>query len=782
LLSTALLIGTPHFSSAVAPLDETYKAIQADVRAKNLPDALAKIKQALEDKKLDPKDKARLLDMAGDAVLKQATPYKSAEDYFDNLKFSQQQYEQVKSYYDQILADDAIANSSKIKALNDLANAYIGSLDGQYLDKMDISPANEFVERALKLPNLTPTDQASALSNIGAMYARQARYADAVAAYEKVVALDINDGLKRRAWQAMANIQISQGNADGAIATAKAHGLDLVDIYKKLGQDDAAVAEITKTLDDATVSDAARWATFTKLPYFGWVSSLYPNKIRSNRQALLQLSQKYLPAFLQTDPNRATTFLPLVKAVPALRSDYYNGGYADPELLVWYAPLLLKAPKLSDKDYALVTTRYIDAMAALDVSKAVALAKDAAADPRLNAATQFWALLVNTALSGKNADTGKVIKAEKTLPEKDKAQAVLSAAQTALQAGNEDASRSLYASYEGLFAHSLTATIRSTFVQNAPFDVGSWMNSGLLQNKDITAKMDRPYGDNLEFLNLTDSSTTGRNAAATDKKDSGSTDTNLHTVFDAQGIHLFFDLHDTQAQEVLDGTIGGGSIEMYLAPGENQPYYTFIPNLPDGAIDTGPGYFITMYPNGRWRNPSTDDGTLKTNTHRTKDGFGLSLFLSWDLFYDKLPQNGTKWQFEAIRWTRSGGLSFAGSQSVHNRSSWGDIIFEGMTPEVLTAIKRGIIFDAVAQYKKAKKITQPVGHWADPELGDPAFFEAKVKPLYARLDAYAEKVNKEMTAADTETLFKEAVPDWMEINFRVEALRAQYLMAKLTEK
>jgi hypothetical protein len=156
--------------------------------------------------------------------------------------------------------------------------------------------------------------------------------------------------------------------------------------------------------------------------------------------------------------------------------------------------------------------------------------------------------------------------------------------------------------------------------------------------------------------------------------------------------------------------------------------------------------------------------------------------LSWDTFYDKLPHNGDKWQFEAFRWTRSGGFSFGGSESVHNRSSFGDIVFSGLTPERISAIKRAIVFKAVAKYRAAKGITQPVGNWADPETGDPAFYQTKVEPLLTTLDAYAGKANKDMSAADVETLFREAVPGWMELEYRVAALRAQYLKAKLLKE
>jgi hypothetical protein len=141
-----------------------------------------------------------------------------------------------------------------------------------------------------------------------------------------------------------------------------------------------------------------------------------------------------------------------------------------------------------------------------------------------------------------------------------------------------------------------------------------------------------------------------------------------------------------------------------------------------------------------------------------------------------------KWQFDSIRWTRSGGFSFGGSESVHNRSSWGDIVFSGLTPQNLNAIKRTIVYQAVDKYKKAKHIAKPVGNWADNEVGDPAFHNAKVQPLLTTLDSYVGRVTKDMTAADVDEIFEKAVPGWMEIEFKVAELRAQYLEEQMMAK
>jgi hypothetical protein len=67
-------------------------------------------------------------------------------------------------------------------------------------------------------------------------------------------------------------------------------------------------------------------------------------------------------------------------------------------------------------------------------------------------------------------------------------------------------------------------------------------------------------------------------------------------------------------------------------------------------------------------------------------------------------------------------------------------------------------------------------------LGDPAFYQSQVASLLARLDAYAARVSKDMTASDVETIFNEAVPGWMELEFQVAALRRQYLENQLFSK
>lgn len=674
--------------------------------------------------------------------------------------------------------ESALSNAQKIKDINAEAQAALDALAGQYLDRMDFSKVRKIADQMLELPNLSPQDRAMALMNIGKLWQRQGDNEKARASYQKVPSLNVSASMKTNAWYGIVDTYVAEGDAANAVALSKEHGLNVMATYNKLGQTKEAVSEIKKILDNSQLSDEVRWNAFLQLPLLVRnISSIYVAVLQNDQEVLYETGKKYLEDFLKVDANRALVLLKAIQQANLTTPYTQQIQPANAKFVVWAVPLILKAPKLPAASFGKLSALYIDALAQQNNLEAAQKAAVALADDeRAEAAIRTWAgLVAATIASQKDEEIPFLIK---KLPSDGKSDAILQAAQTALRTGNTLIARSLYAAYEELFVQQKQATIVCAFDKDAPFDVGSWLKSPLLKQTQNTARLDRPYGDNLQQLLETDSTVTGRNTGVSSEKDTGDTRTDLYMACDARGIHIFFNAFDSQQQEVLDGLLQGGSFEMYFAPGENQPYFTFLPRLPDGPITTGPDSFLTMYPNQHFRIPSTQEGTLQNSILPTGEGFGISIFLSWRLFYDKLPSNGDRWQFESIRWTRAGGRSFAGSQSVHNRSSWGDIIFEGLSPENLNAIKRTILFHAVKKYQQAKLIQNPVGQWADAELGDPEFFQARVLPYLNRLDAYAERVRQDITMSEVNTLFKEAVPGWMEIEHDVAAMRAEYLQDK----
>jgi hypothetical protein len=186
-----------------------------------------------------------------------------------------------------------------------------------------------------------------------------------------------------------------------------------------------------------------------------------------------------------------------------------------------------------------------------------------------------------------------------------------------------------------------------------------------------------------------------------------------------------------------------------------------------------------MYRNKRFRLISKKAGTLFWDSRATDKGVALYIRIPWMTLYDKLPREGGKYQFEAIHWT-NGGRSWGGSKSVHNRSSFGDLIFSNMTKKNLTAIKRRIIKKAYDHYKKQKagNFNGVIDFWEDPELGDPEFYNACLRAMVSELDGYGKMIKPGMSDEEVELVFGKAVPKWMEIEYVVADLRRKYLSDK----
>lgn len=739
-LAALLALGVPVHGQAVSA--DVFKRIQTKVQEKKYADAVAEAEQALGAAGLSANDKVRLAKAGAEA----------------SLRVGKAGVDGAIAFYERVVADPEIPSAAKVEAINGIANAQIASLGGLDLVQMDVANARATLNRALELTELKPEDRAAAIKNIGRLYDREGDYAQARKAYEQIVGLDVRDQTKNDARRLIADTLANQGDEDAAIEMYREHGLDIVSLYQRLGRTKDRYDECVAILNDPKAAEHVRWTAFNRLPCWDHTSK--------DLSEIRAACEKYLPAFLEKDASR----------VAVLQRRFVDRAIGvDHAFAEWATPLLLAAPKLSDADYAVVKTAYIDSLAVQGkVDAAVEAAGAVAADQRIAATGRLWATLVTVTLKpvGDASITAAVAEAN-GVSGQDKADAILRAAKTVLRAGNEQGARQLFGAYETMLNRPARAKITCAFVPNAPYDVGSWLTSPLLTAAEGKGKLDRPYGDNLEFLLATDSAVMGRNVSAKSGEVAGDQQTDFYTVCDAEGLHLFFNTLDSKADEVVSGLVGGGSYEMYLAPGDHQAYLTFLADLPGGDID--PGGFITMYPNPQFRLPSKTDGTLRTATQATGKGFATHLFLSWELFYDKLPTDGTAWQFDAIRWTRAGGLSFGGSESVHNRSSWGDVVFSGMTDEHLTAIKRGIIYKAVVKYRAERKPIGALGGWSDAVLGDPAFYQAKVEPMVKRLDEYAAMVKKDLSAAEVETLFKEAVPGWMEGPYIVAAMRSEYL-------
>jgi len=289
-------------------------------------------------------------------------------------------------------------------------------------------------------------------------------------------------------------------------------------------------------------------------------------------------------------------------------------------------------------------------------------------------------------------------------------------------------------------------------------------------------KLDRKYGGNMDFL-VTDVSTGDRAAdIGSAQKKASAKSSDMMIACDKFGVHLLFKIYDDKAAEIEAGTIGADSFEMYFSPGVDQPYYCFLPNVVDGSC----GIWNSTYANAQWTRIN-DKSSKEFRTERiyTDDGYYMYIFVTWKVFYDKLPDAGDIWNFENIHWSRFGGYSWNGIKTIHGRSTWRNLQFK-ISPEQMLEIKRDIIFEAKRIYQSEKRTTGKkhgvIEMWkADDVLGDPKFYEEQVKPMVDKLDSYLADVTPNMSAETIEKVYREAVPGWMNIRYSISEIRKDYL-------
>ena len=329
--------------------------------------------------------------------------------------------------------------------------------------------------------------------------------------------------------------------------------------------------------------------------------------------------------------------------------------------------------------------------------------------------------------------------------------------------------------WNSLFEPAPRKTMTVNFSETTIHGITDWEK---LSPKPEVQFLDRKFGGKLDFL-VTDVSTGDRGAGIGEGDDDTQNrrPTEFSAVADRHGVHFLFTGHDPRAAEVEARLLSGGSYELYLAPGFNQPYFCVIGRLNTGQFEP----WNTTYDNESHRRLTPERGF--TSEHRfTPTGYTTYIFFDWSIFYDKLPDQGDIWEFENVHWSRNGGIGWNGTRTIHGRSTWGHLVF-AISPTQQTQIKRRLLFLAREAYL-AEKTTLRTKHgvidlWQDPQLGDQKFYQQDVEPLIKRLDGFLTLANTGMTDADVTKVFAEAVPAWAEIRFKIAELRRQYLEKKL---
>ena len=453
---------------------------------------------------------------------------------------------------------------------------------------------------------------------------------------------------------------------------------------------------------------------------------------------------------------------------PALR-DYALLATAKNEsgeaLAAWQQIVAL--PEVPAKNYSEAVFRALDLLAALDrTADAGKFIEQVAGNSQLSAGERYQCRLITAGLHKPELSPAIVAAIPKdSVTAEMQVTALRNAGKFFMAARQYSIVRTLAALADGMYRQEPKKIYHCRYTEKAPTSVEAWVASSVLASPQNLESHFEEYDRKAAALLINDVNVeraVTEAGLAADKK------TAFAMTYDDDGWRIFVECEDSQAEKVWAGLLGGGQLEMSFAPGLGVGYYQWFfhfpkPDFKSISWDSPNRHFRTMEP------------YCVADTGLVNGGFGASLFIPWELVYDRLPAEGDAWPFNVIRWTRAGGVTWHGR--VHAIHDFGRVQWEGLTPERLLGIKRKLVMKGFGNYQKSRR--DLVAFWKDEVLGDPAFYQQAVQPVVEKLDASGKKVDPKMTTEDVTSLFAEAVPDWMEFSYKVAELRRVYLAAKL---
>ena len=304
--------------------------------------------------------------------------------------------------------------------------------------------------------------------------------------------------------------------------------------------------------------------------------------------------------------------------------------------------------------------------------------------------------------------------------------------------------------------------------------LGSW-DAAAKAAKPGTERLDRGYGGDASCLWTDVATQRGAVKAGADKRYARAPE--WQAMADEWGLHFRLEVFDEKAAEIAQGFAAAGSLEAYLAPGENTPYYAFLHSFETGGL----AIYNPAYSQVDHREiDEKDRANCREEVMCTAESVVLYFAISWKTCATRIPTAESVWEFEPMLWGRKGNCSWNGLRTIHGRSTWGRLKF-AFTEADRRRILLPVIAAACKAYEAEKRPTGGCGRWQNAEVGDPAFYEGVLKPVVERLDAAAARVSAGMDDAIVDELEKDALRGWHNFAFDVQRLRADYLLRTLVD-
>ena len=276
---------------------------------------------------------------------------------------------------------------------------------------------------------------------------------------------------------------------------------------------------------------------------------------------------------------------------------------------------------------------------------------------------------------------------------------------------------------------------------------------------------DRKWKGDFSFL-TTDVSTGNRGVGAAGVAGGATDAVSMSVIADEWGLHFRFTDRTDEAKAIGIGAKGDGSYECYIAPGLQAPYSCVLADVSrNGGLST----WNTTYNSPGWRRlDAKSQKQVKSYNICRDDRVETYVSLAWTTYFNRIPDGKEPWEFETLRWGKHNS-AWNGTHYVHGRSTWGFLDIP-LKPQQRAAIYRALLLEA----KNDFIIGDTADYWKDPELGDPAFYAAVVRPELEKVETWKKRIVPEMDDKTALELGQSALPAMRDFGFTIDCLRTRY--------
>ncbi|WP_274363139.1 Ig-like domain-containing protein [Paenibacillus thermotolerans] len=248
----------------------------------------------------------------------------------------------------------------------------------------------------------------------------------------------------------------------------------------------------------------------------------------------------------------------------------------------------------------------------------------------------------------------------------------------------------------------------------------------------------------------------------------GPRDTGFYMVYNEEGLNLFF--QSNEAEREANGVLKNSSIEMFLQTGlDDVPYHQMIIPTNGGPIE----YY-------EWQTEYRNNRPLKGNVtiinEEIPTGWGTTVHIPWETYYEYVPLNGEDWAFAMIRWSPSNSPTWGGH--VHQVGRFNVLDFQTPSAEQRTEIQKHIIRKAWEKFNDTAASLRAT--WLNGNPDNAKFFNSRIQPLIAQEEANGSQVSNldSLSAAEIDALYRN-VERWFEFRYEAEDSRMNYVLNSL---